>query len=152
MAKAQLGVLSTLLQAIDESFNLLYEDLSQFHDGLQYSTTDELNAEVLPSVLAEIGLSCNQRDINNILTLLISRGVETVGQLLELGTPSRLEIVRNTYVSISGRNPTGLEVVATLAAIHGAASEAEAIKRIKLQIDYLTAAASIRSESRIESI
>jgi putative GTP pyrophosphokinase len=149
MAKAQLRILSAMLRAIDENFNLLYEELNRPHDDRQYGAADELSAEVLPSVLAELGLSCNQRDINNMLTLLFSRGVKTVGQLIELAAPSRLEIVRNTYVSVAGRDPANLEVVATLAAMMGADDEAEAIK---LQIDYLGATDSIRRESRIEGM
>ena len=149
MAKAQLRILSAMLRAIDDNFNLLYEELNKPHDGRQYDITDELTAELLPAVLAEVGLSCNQRDINNILTLLFSRGIETVGHLVELADPSRLELIRNTYISVAGRDPANLEVVATLAAMHDATDEAEAIK---LQIDYLGAADSIRRESRIEGM
>ena len=97
-------------------------------------------------------MSCNQRDINNILTLLFSRGVETVGQLLEFATPRRLEIIRNTYLSNAGRDPANLEVVATLAAMYGAADEDEERKRIKLQIEFLGATDSIRRDSRIEGM
>jgi ppGpp synthetase/RelA/SpoT-type nucleotidyltranferase len=149
MAKAQLRILSAMLRAIDDNFNLLYEELNRPHAGREYSAHDELTAEVIPAVLAEVGLSCNQRDINNILTLLFSRGVRTVGQLVELADPSRLEIIRNTYISVAGRDPVSLEVVATLAAMHGAADEDEAIR---LQIDYLGATDSIRRESRIEGM
>ena len=150
MAKAQLRILSMMLLAIDENFNLLYEELNRSYEERSYDISDELTAEVLPAVLSEVGLQCNQRDINNTLTMLFSRGVETVGDLLSLATPRRLEIIRNTYVSVVGRDPENLEVVATLAAIHAAADEADAIKRIKLQIDYLGATDSIRRESRIE--
>ena len=152
MAKAQLRVLSSLLRVVDENFNLLYEELNRSYDDRDYSTSEELTAEVLPSALSEAGLSCNQRDINNILTLLFSRGVKTVGGLLELAAPSRLEIISNTYVAVAGRDPTNLEIIATLASMSGAASHAEAIKRIKLQIDYLGAADTIRQDSRIEDI
>lgn len=149
MAKAQLRILSAMLRAIDDNFNLLYDELNRPHAEREYSTADELTAEVLPSVLAEVGVSCNQRDINNTLTLLFSRGVRTVGQLIDLADPSRLEMIRNTYISVAGRDPANLEVVATLAAMSGATDEAEAIK---LQIDYLGATDSIRRESRIEGM
>ncbi len=150
MAKAQLRILSGLLRVVDENFNLLYDELNTFHDDRQYSTTDELNVEILPSVLSEVGLNCNQRDINNILTLLFSRGIDTVGELLELATPSRLQIIRNTYVSVAGRDPSNLEVIATIAAVRGTSNDSEAIRRIKLQIDYLGATDAIRQDSRIE--
>jgi len=152
MAKSQLRILSGLLRVVDENFNLLYEELNSIHDDRHYSTADELNAELLPMVLSEVGLSCNQRDINNILTLLFSRGIGTVGDLLDVAAPSRLEIIKNTYVSVVGRDPTSLEVIATLAAVRGATSHKEAVKRIKLQIDYLGATDNIRQDSRIEDI
>jgi putative GTP pyrophosphokinase len=152
MAKAQLRVLSGLLRVVDENFNLLYEELNRSYDDRQYSTNEELTAEVLPVVLSEAGLSCNQRDINNIITLLFSRGIKTVGQLLKLAAPSRLELISNTYVSVAGRDPTNLEIIATLAAVRGASSHAEAIRRIKLQMDYLGATDTIRSQSRIEDM
>jgi hypothetical protein len=152
MAKSQLRVLSGLLRVVDENFNLLYEELNRSYDEREYSTSEDLTAEVLPLVLSEVGLSCNQRDINNILTLLFSRGIRTVGELLELAVPTRLEIISNTYVSVTGRDPTNLEIIATLAAMRGAKSHAESVKRIKLQIDYLGAADTIRQDSRIEDI
>jgi putative GTP pyrophosphokinase len=152
MAKSQLKVLSSLLRVVDENFNLLYEELNRSYDDREYSTNEELTAEVLPLVLSEVGLSCNQRDINNILTLLFSRGIKSVGQLLKLAAPSRLELIGNTYVSVAGRDPTNLEIIATLAAVRGASSHAEAIRRIKLQMDYLGATDTIRSQSRIEEM
>ncbi len=152
MAKSQLRVLSGLLRVVDENFNLLYEELNRSYDERDYETSDELTAEVLPLVLSEVGLSCNQRDINNILTLLFSRGINTVGQLLKLAAPSRLEVIGNTYVSVAGRDPSNLEIIATLAALRGAASHAESIRRIKLQMDYLGATETIRQDSRIEEI
>ncbi len=151
-AKTQLRILSKMIEAIDEHFNFLYEELNRSQDELEYEVSNILTAESLPSVLAEVGINCNQRDINNILTLLYSRGVETVQQILDLATPRRLEIIRNTYVSFTGRDPLNLEIIATLATIHGAADENEEVQRIKLQIDYLTTTDAIRQASRIDGM
>lgn len=151
-AKTQLRILSKMLEAIDEHFNFLYEELNRYQDEQEFEVTNVLTAESLPSVLGEVGINCNQRDINNILTLLYSRGVETVQQMLDLATPRRLEIIRNTYLSLLGRDPLNLEVIATLATIHGAADDNEEIQRIKLQIDYLSTTDQIRQESRIDGM
>jgi len=151
-AKTQLRILSKMLEAIDENFNFLYEELSRSQDELEYDASNVLTAESLPSVLSEVGINCNQRDINNILTLLYSRGVETVQQILDLATPRRLEIIRNTYLSFAGRDPLNLEIIATLATIHGAADDNEEVQRIKLQIDYLTTTDAIRRASRIDGM
>jgi ppGpp synthetase/RelA/SpoT-type nucleotidyltranferase len=149
-AKTQLRILSNMLEAIDENFNFLYEEASRSQDEQEYSTSSALTVEVLPSVLAEVGINCNQRDINNTLTLLYSRGIETVQQILDLATPRRIEIIRNTYLAVLGRDPVGLEVVATLATMSGAVDENEEVQRIKLQIDYLSTTDLIRQDSRIE--
>jgi ppGpp synthetase/RelA/SpoT-type nucleotidyltranferase len=151
-AKTRLRILSKMLEAIDEDFNFLYEELNRSQDEQEYSASTVLTAEVLPSVLAEVGINCNQRDINNILTLLYSRGIEKVQQILDLATPRRLEIIRNTYLSVAGRDPVNLEIIATLASIYGAADDDEETQRIKLQIDFLSTTALIRQESRIDGM
>jgi ppGpp synthetase/RelA/SpoT-type nucleotidyltranferase len=151
-AKTRLRILSKMLEAIDEDFNFLYEELNRSQDEQEYSASTYLTAEVLPSVLAEAGINCNQRDINNILRLLYSRGIEKVQQILDLATPRRLEIIRNTYLSVAGRYAVNLEIIATLASIYGAADEDEEIQRIKLQIDFLSTTDLIRQESRIDGM
>ncbi len=145
-AKKQLRILSQMLGAIDENFNFLYEELNRFQEELSFGPMDPLTAEKLPAVLAEMGISCAQRDINNILVFLYSRGIETVQDIWDIATPRRIEIIRNTYLSTIGRLPFNLEIVATLAALRGAGDETEEIQRIKLQIAYRGAWDNIRQE------
>lgn len=150
-AKKQLRILSQMLGAIDENFNLLYEELSRFQEEHSFAPADPLTAEKLPAVLGDIGISCAQRDINNILVFLYSRGIETIKDVWDIATPRRIEIIRNTYLSSVGRLPFNLEIIATLAAIRGAADEDEEIQRIKLQIRYRGAWDNIRQEFLQES-
>jgi putative GTP pyrophosphokinase len=145
-ARRQFKILSKLLGAIDDHLNFLYEELNRYQEELTFEDADLLNVENLPSVLAELGISCAQRDINNILKFLYSRGVETPRHLLELATPNRLAIIRNTYLSTTGRLPSNLEVIATLAALRGAEDEQAEIERVKSQIAYRGAWNSIRRE------
>jgi len=145
-AKRQFKVLSKMLGAIDEQLNLMYEEMNRFQEETSYESHDPLNPENLPSVLDEFGLHCAQRDINNILKLLYSRGAETVQELRDIATPQRLGIIRNTYLSVLGRPPVSLEVAATLAALKGADGHEEEIKRIKSQIAYRGAWDTIRQE------
>jgi putative GTP pyrophosphokinase len=145
-ARRQFTILAKMLNAIDEHFTLLYEELNRFQEEASYEAEDSLEAENLPSVLAEFGIACAQRDINNILKFLYSRGVGTVNDLRDLATPRRLAIVRNTYLSVVGRPPVSLEVIATLAAMRGAPNEAEEIQRVKAQIEYRGAWDAIRQE------
>ena len=150
-ARRQLQILSKHISAIDDHFNFLYEELNRFQQEVRYHQEDPLNAENLPSVLAEFGLTCAQRDLNNIIKFLYSRGVERVGDLRSLASPRRLDIIRHTYLSVSGRPPTPLEVVASLAAVAGARTEQEEIRSIKSQIAYRGVWESIRRQVELET-
>lgn len=149
-AKRQFKLISKMLGAIDEHFNFLYEELNRYQEELPYSDSDPLSPENLPSALAEISISCAQRDINNILKFFFSRGVETVRDLRELATPHRLEKIHNTYLAVMGRSPQNLEVIACLAAIRGATTSEEETQRIRSQMAYRGAWESIRQELTTE--
>jgi putative GTP pyrophosphokinase len=127
----QFRIISKSLGAIDEHFNHLYEELTRFQGNTDYNEADKLNAENLPPTLALAGLGCAQREVDGILKLLVSRKIETVGALRSLSTPTRLEIIRNTYNLVVGRPPNNFEAIATLAHLVGTTSEAEQIDRIK---------------------
>jgi len=148
--KKQLRILSHMLGAIDENFDLLYEQVNLSQKEQQYKASDLLSVESLPSVLGEIGIVCAQRDINNILKFLISRGIECTQDILDLGTPRRLEIIRNTFISSIGRQPFSLELIATLAAMKGSKDETEEIERIRMQIAYRTAWESMQQKAGSE--
>jgi putative GTP pyrophosphokinase len=148
-ARRQFIVLSKMIAAIDEHFNVLYEELNRSQEQVDYEDADPLNPENLPPVLAEVGVSCAQRDMNNILKFLYSRGVESVGDMRELATPSRIDVIRHTYMSETGRAPANLEIIAALAAVRGAPrlqEEGEVRRIIKSQIAYRGAWDSIRQE------
>ena len=145
-AQRQFKILSKMLGAVDDHFNFLYEEMNRFQEEVAYADTDALTVESLPPVLADHGISCAQRDINNILKFLYSRGVETVHDLQEVATPKRLAIIRHTYLSLTGRLPANLEVVATLAALRGAPDEPAEIETIKSQIAFRGAWDSIRDD------
>ncbi len=145
-ARRQLKILSTLIRGIDEHFNLLYDELTRFQEEISYRGADLLDPANLPPVLSEVGVSCAQRDINNILKFLYSRGVEVVDDVRALATPARLDIVRHTYLAAAGRLPSGLEVIATLASLRGAPSREEEVRRVRAQIAFRGAWESIRQE------
>jgi putative GTP pyrophosphokinase len=135
--KKQFQIISTLLTAIDENFNFLYEELSRFQEESSVEDSDPLNAENLPPVLNEITIGCAQKEIDGLLKLLVSRGIETVGRLRSVATNRRLEIIRNIYRGEEGRTPSNFEVVANLANLVGSNSEEEAMERVKAQISFL---------------
>jgi len=146
-ARRQFKVLSKMIAAIDEHFNVLYEELNRYQEEVDFDDADALNPENLPAVLAEVGISCAQRDMNNILKFLFSRGVESVRDLRALARPTLIDVIHHTYLSETGRGPANLEVIAALAALHDAPPEEGQIRRVvNSQIAYRGAWNSIRHE------
>jgi len=135
-AKRRLQILSREIGAIDEQFNLLYEELMHSQETATYQDEDRLNFENLPKVFLEVGVKCTLVDLNPILKLFRSRGVDTIKDLLLIATPRRLETIRNTYISSLGCTPDSLELSSALAALKGVKSEEVEIERIKSQIEY----------------
>ena len=129
------NILSKELNAVDEHFNLLYEELIHNQEMARYEDADVLTSENLPAVLKGIGVQCSFKNLRGILKLLASRGITTVGNLLELGTPRRLETIRNTYLSSTGHTPGSFEIISTLASLKGSKPSSE-IRRINAHIKY----------------
>lgn len=142
--RKQFQIISSQLTAIDEHFNLLFEELTRFQQEVTFVDADPLNAENLPGVLHEINVGCAQREIDGLLKLLNSRGIESVGILLDVATANRMEIVRNVYRRTEGRAPDNFEIVASLAAIKGIESEELIIEAINTQITFLKAWVELR--------
>ena len=135
--RKQFQIIGKLLEAIDEHFNFLFEELSRFQTEVEYDDSAPLNAENLPAVLVDVGLGCAQKEIDGLLKLLVSRGVENPGALREIASTRTLEIVRSTYYNEKGRPPNNFEAVASLATLMGVLSEAEQTERVKAQIAFL---------------
>jgi putative GTP pyrophosphokinase len=137
--RKQFQIISSELTAIDEHFNLLFEELSRYQQEVTYRENDPLNAENLPAVLSDIGIGCAQKEIDGLLKLLNSRGIESVGALTDIASPELIDIIRNIYRAYDRRTPDNFEIVASLAAAHGITEEAKIIAAIKTQIDFLKA-------------
>ncbi len=144
--RKQFQILSLQLTAIDEHFNLLYEELSRFQEEVIFADTNPLNAENLPPVLNELGVGCAQKEIDGLLKLLASRGFQCVGDLRKGCVGARLEIVRNTFRNAEGREPGNFEVVAGVAATRGIENETEIAVVVKEQIAFLKAWMKLKDE------
>lgn len=137
--RSQFQIISAQLSAIDEHFNLLYEELSRFQKEVEYGDDDPLNAENLPAVLGDCGLGCAQKEIDGLLKLLNSRGLITVKAFMEVASTRRINIIRNTYRQQQKRVPDNFEFVASLAATRAIKDESSVIEAVKTQIEFLTA-------------
>lgn len=135
--RKQFQILASQLIAIDEHFNFLYSELSRFQEIVSYDENNPLNAENLPAALNEIGVNCAQKEIDSLLKILSSRGINTVGELLKEGTTSRIETIRNVFIGHAGRTPENNEIVANLGAIKNIEDETAIVEAIKARIGIL---------------
>ncbi len=148
--KKQFQIISAQLTAIDEHFNLLYAELSRFQQEGQYRDIDPLNAENLPPVLSEIGISCAQREIDGLLKLLTSRSVKTIGELKDSASQKKLLLIKSVFQETEDRTPTQFEIVAALGATREIADDDDrGIKAaVRGQIEFLTAWEKLKLHGR----
>jgi putative GTP pyrophosphokinase len=118
-AKRRFQILSSQINAMDEHFNLLYEELIQHQERTEFDDNDELSPENLPYSLSLIGIRCAQQDFDTIIRLLKSRGLKSIKDFVNLATPARMETIRNTYITVTGRPPDNFELIASLGALQG---------------------------------
>jgi putative GTP pyrophosphokinase len=143
--KKRFRIIANELTAIDEHFDLIYDELSRYQQQVKYEKSDKLNAENLPAVLSQLGISCAQSEIDGLLKLLASRGFDRVTDLSEGAAGDRIDVIRNTYRVHCGRAPTDFETVAAIAAIKGLQGE-RMPDVIKTQIDILEAWMGIKRD------
>lgn len=137
--RKQFQIIGSQLTAIDEHFNLLYEELARFQEEATYRDLDPLNAENLPPVLSEFGVSCAQREIDGLLKLLTSRGLRTVGELRERAKSRTIQIIREVFVEEEERPPSNFEIVAGIAATNESQSESDIRQSVLTQLQFLKA-------------
>lgn len=135
--RKQFNIISKNLEALDEHFNFLFEELSRFQEEVVFRDQDPLNAENLPHLLREVGLGCAQREIDGLLKLLFSRGIGKVEELRRVATARRIDMIRNAYLQEGGRQPINFEYVANLANLDGVEDERETVERIRAHREFL---------------
>jgi putative GTP pyrophosphokinase len=74
-------ILSKQLGAIDEQFALLYDRQRMHREQITIRPEDLPNAENLPRVLEELGLTVKQNELQGLLKVMASRGITTIGEL-----------------------------------------------------------------------
>ena len=136
MARRRFQILSRQVSAIDEQFNLLYEELLQNQEATKPDPEECLSNENLPYVLSLIGIRCAQQDFDIIISLLHSRGIRTIKEFVTLATPRRMETIKNTYMSITGRPPDNFELIACLGSIVGIHSGEDETQHVASHIEY----------------
>lgn len=133
--REQFRLLSKHLQAIDEHFDLLSEELRRQQRELkEIENSDLLNAETLPLALKELRIPCSQRDIDGLLKILASRDVKTVGDLRGLVEVNALHTIRTTWRTETREDATNFDIIGTLVSAPEAKDTAGWAKATKVQI------------------
>jgi putative GTP pyrophosphokinase len=133
--KRQFKVLSEHLSAVDSHLDFLYQELQYFQSESQPESSDPLNAENLPSVLAEFNLRVAQRELGAMLSILEDHGVATVGDLLDRLEGGAHETILQ-QLTIVGLAPDAFGVVANAAFLrpHPSKNEIERQVRVMAQM------------------
>ncbi|MBS3957065.1 MAG: hypothetical protein KGZ40_06020 [Clostridiales bacterium] len=132
----QFDIIGAHLQAIDEHFQFLADELARFQEEREILDSDPLNAENLPRVLEKIGIRCGQSEIDPLLKALFSRSVVTVRDLRRIAGSHRvMERITRTHKHEIGRAPISFEIVTCLANLGGVSKPAKQIELIKAQIE-----------------
>ncbi len=140
----QFQVISGQLSAIDEHFDFLNEELKRYQQEARWQNTDPLNTENLAAVLAAVEVGCDQDEVDALLRLLFSRGIESVQDFFSRVNFTRLERIRRTYMKEEGRNPTNFELVATIATLDGTENEKEVEELTRRNVAFLKAWDAVR--------
>lgn len=138
--KRQFQVIAAHLAAIDENFDSLAYELKRLQDQSRVLRPDDrLNAETLPAALQNLGIGCDQDEVNPLLRILFSRSVETVGELSARATMQHLTVIKDTFYEFMSRPATNFELVAVIAMMSGGEDEKEIAKLTRINIKYLEA-------------
>lgn len=112
--KREFQILSKQLGAIDEQFALLYHRQRVHREQIEISPGNAPNAENVPRVLAEMGLTVKQNELQGLLKVMASRGIDTIGELKLRGTQDRIHLISKTWQQELRRVPQTFDVIAIL--------------------------------------
>jgi ppGpp synthetase/RelA/SpoT-type nucleotidyltranferase len=139
-AQAELSELGAQISQLDDRLAAFYNELAdQQLRGGSGTDDDLLNAENLPRLLNAIGIECAQAELDGMLKVLASRGIDSIGSLRGRADPEVVAQIREIYVGEAGWRPSSFELVATLAMLSPKPDHKEVAAAARLNIEYLEA-------------
>lgn len=130
--RRQFRVIGDHLRAVDLHFDFLYDHLSFRQQQSEPEADDLLNAENVPGVLSELGLSCEQGAIGFLLDILEVNAITTVGQLLDAAQFELIDAVRQEFErEANGRAPSATDVIPVIAALPSGANAENATRALR---------------------
>lgn len=140
--KGQFKLMSRMLYAIETSLNDIPDALKKAEQTLvetDIMDNTPLNPEILPVLLAkERQLKCDLKELNGMIKILVSRGINTAGKLREALRLRRYNLIEKVYLAneFTKRKPVTFEIIANLPHLWHAKNDAEAKRLIESQIEY----------------
>lgn len=145
--RQQFRIIANHLGAVDEHFDFLRSELEFLQGASRPEDKELLSTENLPQVLQDLHLRCAQQEIDGLLKLLFSRGIEKVGEFRSTANPSRLQLIQNEHQAKLGRPPTVFDVVSNLANLKDCTDRDQEIRQIDAQIQYLITWNALRRQA-----
>lgn len=137
----QFQVISSQLSAVDDHFDYLYDRLVYLQGKANPKPEDVLNVENLPAVLESVECLCEQDEIDGLLSILDSHGLESVEDFTSRARPEIVDAIRIAYGKAShGKKPTAFHIVSTVALLspRSTPTEAERVLNGNLRMVELT--------------
>ncbi|MFC1554509.1 hypothetical protein ACFL7D_07745 [candidate division KSB1 bacterium] len=134
LTKRKFKIMSKEINAIDEHFNILYDEFLFRQKKAKFSGRDRITSENLPAILSEFNLRCTLLELREIVKILNSRKIKYVNEFMDLATPGRIEMIRNHIVSKLGFNPSTAEVLTILISMKDIKANTSDIRHIIKQI------------------
>jgi ppGpp synthetase/RelA/SpoT-type nucleotidyltranferase len=133
--RQQFRLLARFLEAVDEHFNFIHDELGRLQTEVKEPEDDDvLNAENLPRSLREGDIACAQGDIDGLLKILASRGINRVGKLRTLVDPNALMTIRETWRTEAGEDADNFDVISTLVSAPGAQQTRDWVQITRVQL------------------
>jgi ppGpp synthetase/RelA/SpoT-type nucleotidyltranferase len=139
-AQEKLSDLGAQVSELDERLAALYRELAdQQRRSEPGADEDPLSAENLPRLLNAVGIECAQAELEGMLKVLASRGVDSIGDMKARANAEVVAEIRDIYVGEAGWAPSSFELVATLAMLGPNPRRKEVAAAARLNIEYLEA-------------
>ncbi|XOF32790.1 MAG: hypothetical protein ACL93V_12280 [Candidatus Electrothrix sp. YB6] len=143
--RQQFKIISSHLNAIDEHFNLLFEDALFKQKTVKYNSESIITSEALPKMLRSKGIVCSQNKIEKSIRIFRNYGIYKVKDFEGAVTMDRIEIIKNIFEDILGCAPTSDDLIVNLASSKEIEDDSLLPDFIKVQIAYKSTSDKMKS-------
>lgn len=143
--KRQFKIISSLLSAIDDHFDLLFEDALHKQENPDYNFDTVITTDILPDLLKKKGIISSQSKIEKTRRILSDYEIYSVEDFEKAISRERINIIREVFEKVSGNPPTPDELIVNLAACKEIEDNSLLVDSIQVQIAYKAASDELRN-------